>query len=525
MSISNYHLSRMATVLAIALALCGEANAFDGEESLSSMRSMRYNGPVPELAGMDPARQIDLAAPADAGDYNTAYSNRQGCVIYFYVMGKAAHDVAFNWSGAPCKGKPVSGKGELVVQYKLDSQQGTVTHVRQFKGNFSGGYLSGQGRKTNLAFDAQGNPKEEITEFQGEFAYGMLNGPGKRIGYFPAAAQPSLKVTTGNFHKGEVVGGVFVVSMLHPYPGADAVSQQVVFSDKDDGYYTYQQHMNGGKEVFGKIWFTGSDEAWDTSILSLAGDYQLKGAALQRKRDGKPQALAYCEEWQTDSRNWRCDGEKSDKYFMAINLPQNKIGYGISSTSPFMLDLGLLSKVNPFRFPADGASAQAGQTIGVLAWFQDGNKPANSICNASMTLCQRKELRETGPDGGEWRLIRDKIEWKNDEWHELEGMTATADSRGNVIQIDSKCREFSESMCSEGEVFWENGVTWRGGFKQMLLGAYPVPEGRGRVTFADGSWAEGTKHDGKWVSLSRCGAHNRIVDCSLDGQTVNFEGR
>ena len=536
-----HQLARSIAAFGITLMLCGAASAFEGEMSLEKMRSMHYSGSVPELGNLSPATQIDRIAPKDSNFYTSAYRNSKGCVTFFYPMSKDMHDLAFSWRGSACNGKPVSGQGALQVQYKLDTtNNGTVTYVTIFEGSFSGGFPSGQGKKTNLLFDAQGKMKEDTREFIGQFEYGVLDGVGTRIWYGAASAQPNLKVVSGNFKKGETTEGKSVISILHPYPGAEAISQQVLYSDKgDEKYYTYQQYMNKA-EVSGKIWFPGSDESWDTSIISLADEYRFKDATLMRLRGGQLQAMATCEEWQPAVSGWRCEGEKNEKYLMAHNQ-SSRYPEGVASKSPFILDIGSLNGTNPFRFFADGTAAETGFVVGLLNWRKEKDEPADSTCNAAMTVCERKELNKTGSadTGFKWRLIRTSMQWKNDKWFHQNGSTAYADANGNVDWVDSRCSQFSgsdSSKCISGEVFFRNGGKWTGGYILMYSGAYPNLGGYGRLTFASGRWAEGTKgekgeagtasYGDEWISLSRCGDEDGgRLGCELDGQTVVFDAR
>jgi hypothetical protein len=241
-----HHLCRSVFALGFIFILGEKSFAFDGEISLEKMRSMHYSGPTPELGVLSPATQIDLTAPKDSDYHTAAYRNNKDCVIFFFPMDKkTTHDLTFSWRGAACNGTPVSGAGDLEVQYKVDTSDGTKTYVKIFNGTFSGGLLSGHGKKINLQFDAQGKRQPDTCEFNGQFAYGLLDGVGTRTCYDSESAQPKLKVISGNFKKGETAEGKAVISMLHPYPGAEAISQEVIYSDSgDEKYYTYPMYAN-----------------------------------------------------------------------------------------------------------------------------------------------------------------------------------------------------------------------------------------------------------------------------------------
>ncbi|HEY5993610.1 MAG TPA: hypothetical protein VIU46_03320, partial [Gallionellaceae bacterium] len=184
-----------------------------------------------------------------------------------------------------------------------------------FKGKFEGGMLTtAYGFKINYVFAADGALLPDINRMVGRFKYGLLQGAGVRTWSGAESAHPSMVREKGRFNEGDPVGNI-LVTRLHPYPGVEADSLEVVLNDKGQ-MFQYQAYNNKPqRRVVGEVWFYGGDESCMTRTDEYKGSpyMPLRATLVCSWEDIRGDKIMHiytyefdCDEWQIAEDRWTC---------------------------------------------------------------------------------------------------------------------------------------------------------------------------------------------------------------------------
>lgn len=525
------------------------------QNQLAFVRQLRFNGEWPALTGFSQAQPVK-GFDAAAGDHGhtQAYRSAAGCVAFFFPPGEdGGSEVALKWSGAGCNGKLVEGKGELQIRRRVGEQ--TVVGVLQ--GSFTKGVLTGEGVKANFTYDKAGKPVPGMYSFQGTFANSVLHGEGAQRWTGAADARPSAWARQGKFQDGTIRGGV-ILSQLRPYPGVEAQTQALWYSERGNTYIE-QAQVNRGKLLDGTLFFEGDPIAWKAEVAVWRDDVPEAARLTRMDMARQHMMIASCMQWRFEAARLACSqGNVSaggsggsigiDEGTFGIRLPvvARVATFQPGPSTPVKIglhdaDMAARCDAELTRCTGQGVLPVLGSRLywhGEIEW-RDGALRPTSASLYERPAAQRSTYA-VGNDGTMTRSGTDQDDAKAQQIEEA--LRKKPYDPGNRDRRVASCERFDSPVeCSRGKVFYGDGGNFAGAWRYdgvtyrsdgPTAPRYAVQDnqrtvrhGWGTATFSNGRWAEvHYDSDGDIDDVGKCDAPDSSDNfrCRLDGATVVF---
>ena len=505
------------------------------EERLKRIESISAPKPLPKffvdpVASRVPTGFVAPAGAASSSEYVAAYRTSSNCV-FWYEMPTSDSMIHAQWKGSACKGQPLSGEGNLRITAAktVDGKKLLVQH--EFAGNFTNGFLTGAGLKSNVLFNTDRTPTGEAYFFDGNFAWSSLSGRGTRFGLFPAGSPPSVIAYSGNFVDGQPHGLIERLSIGH----GEGVKGDIFFLDFEKGAPLIDQSRRGA-EVVGYIHTLKGE--WKVALNEWRNG-RPRGAQLSWAGDeGKPGTAAYCSQWQVEGPLWKCP---SGNFALREQGGAAELGAEATAFSVSAIADRPLRLVAPGRVQVrDDKSVDFNHSLS---------------CDVELAACTGTAIVELG--------ILDVRYWSGEVEYRAGALKPVGKGRfmalaadtpqafinakrtlGDRVEMDC-ARLASPTDCADGLIRFDDGVTYRGAHRlegtaygtkesSRLPPSYYkagntsdwIPYGSGRIDFGNGLVAQVQIRDEAIVSVSDCSwPEHGAGSCTVDDGKVIFRAR
>lgn len=519
---------------------------FDALDAVSS------NAQIPALPDLPKLATLDTPAPSGSTLYRQAYSMADGCK--FFSSGQNA-DLAIGarWSGAPCKNGLISGKGSLSVVIQVREGDGKTSYAyKTYQGEFSDGFLHGNGVKNNVLYTGARQPTGVQYRQEGTFKYGVLDGQGHKFTIYKKGSTPAATMEEGQFVAGTPVGHVFLVRN-NPFAGAIADQYELIYN-KDGLSLRFPTFSNDKKPLSGRIRFAGKGGEWRMQLTAFNNDLPEGGKLMKTVKSEKQAGSA--EVYAGDCRNWIIAGNGDWQCEKGSYLDGHSLG----------VTFGLFD--GPFAFNPQSPRAWRHDVDQRIAIRVTGASEAADDewmrCNADHTECKGKtripltfcaeyrgpaELKQGKlvPAGGPGEFYR---KCKSAPVSNPDAKKRILEPLQHVNELRARCDRFDSPLrCAQGTQFLDKGTVHTGAFvldnirvgtltdEPDAVAVYQVineneplrykSQDWVKITFSDGSWAKVRMVDGDMVEAGACDAPGvAIAYCKLKGaNTVVFVQR